>query len=300
MPWMAQVGRRLPGLPRRGARGARRRHRRARVRRPLPRRHRRDGGALARADARGGARAARGARRRDRDAADRGRRLGRRRAGARASACRSGSSRSPRPTPTASRCASAASSPDGARCSCSPGATTARSTRRSSCSRTGARGAREGLVGAAVDPTETTAVVEFNDLPALEAALAGRRDRLRAGRAGAHQHRHRAARSPGFWDGVRAACTRTGTLLIIDETHTLSAGPGGCTAAWDLDPDLVTLGKSIGGGVPIGAYGVSARGRASGWRRTPRATTRTSAASAARSRATRSRSPRPGRRSAAC
>ena len=54
-----------------------------------------------------------------------------------------------------------------------------------------------------------------------------------------------------------------GTLLIIDETHTLSAGPGGCTAAWGLEPDAVTLGKSIGGGVPIGAYGVTRRaGRA--------------------------------------
>jgi glutamate-1-semialdehyde 2,1-aminomutase len=63
---------------------------------------------------------------------------------------------------------------------------------------------------------------------------------------------------PGYWDAVREACTRTGTLLIIDETHTLSAGPGGCTAAWGLEPDLVTLGKSIAGGVPIGAYGVSA------------------------------------------
>ena len=49
-----------------------------------------------------------------------------------------------------------------------------------------------------------------------------------------------------------------GTLLIVDETHTLSAGPGGCTAAWGLEPDAVTLGKSIGGGVPIGAYGVTA------------------------------------------
>ena len=62
----------------------------------------------------------------------------------------------------------------------------------------------------------------------------------------------------GYWAAVRDACTRTGTLLIIDETHTLSAGPGGCTAAWGLQPDLVTLGKSIAGGVPIGAYGVSA------------------------------------------
>jgi glutamate-1-semialdehyde 2,1-aminomutase len=62
----------------------------------------------------------------------------------------------------------------------------------------------------------------------------------------------------GFLAAVRDACTRAGTLLIIDETHTLSAGPGGCTAAWGLEPDAVTLGKSIGGGVPIGAYGVTA------------------------------------------
>jgi glutamate-1-semialdehyde 2,1-aminomutase len=63
---------------------------------------------------------------------------------------------------------------------------------------------------------------------------------------------------PGFMDEVRALCDEHGTLLIIDETHTLSAGPGGCTAAWGLRPDAVTLGKSIGGGVPIGAYGVTA------------------------------------------
>jgi glutamate-1-semialdehyde 2,1-aminomutase len=63
---------------------------------------------------------------------------------------------------------------------------------------------------------------------------------------------------PGFLDSVRELCTRHGTLLIIDETHTFSAGPGGCTAAWGLEPDAISLGKSIAGGVPIGAYGVSA------------------------------------------
>ena len=62
----------------------------------------------------------------------------------------------------------------------------------------------------------------------------------------------------GFLAGLRAACDATGTLLIIDETHTLSAGPGGCTAAWGLRPDLVTIGKAIAGGIPIGAYGVCA------------------------------------------
>jgi len=117
--------------------------------------------------------------------------------------------------------------------------------------------ARPGLVGAAVDPTETTAVVEFNDLGALEAALA-------AGEVAcvlaepALTNIGIVLPEPGFWAAARDACTRSGTLLIIDETHTLSAGPGGCTAAWGLQPDLVTLGKSIAGGVPIGAYGVSA------------------------------------------
>jgi glutamate-1-semialdehyde 2,1-aminomutase len=116
--------------------------------------------------------------------------------------------------------------------------------------------AREGLVGAAVDPTETTAVVEFNDLPALEAALAGEEIACVLAEP-ALTNIGIVLPEPGFWDAVREACTRTGTLLIIDETHTLSAGPGGCTAAWGLDPDIVTLGKSIAGGIPIGAYGVS-------------------------------------------
>ena len=62
----------------------------------------------------------------------------------------------------------------------------------------------------------------------------------------------------GYHEALRALCSRYGTLLIIDETHTISAGPGGCTAAWDLEPDLVTIGKSIGGGVPFGALGLSA------------------------------------------
>ena len=46
-------------------------------------------------------------------------------------------------------------------------------------------------------------------------------------------------------------------LLVIDETHTLCAGPGGCTAAWGLEPDLLVVGKPIGGGVPLAAYGMT-------------------------------------------
>ena len=62
---------------------------------------------------------------------------------------------------------------------------------------------------------------------------------------------------PGFLAGVRELCTQYGALLLIDETHTFSAGPGGCTAAWDLQPDIFVIGKSIGGGVPSGAYGIT-------------------------------------------
>ncbi len=62
---------------------------------------------------------------------------------------------------------------------------------------------------------------------------------------------------PGYLDAVREITRRTGTLLIIDETHTICAGPGGATAAWGLDPDMLVIGKPIGGGVPVAAYGVS-------------------------------------------
>ena len=62
---------------------------------------------------------------------------------------------------------------------------------------------------------------------------------------------------PGFLDGLRTLATPLRRLLMIDETHTFSAGPGGATAAWGLEPDIVVIGKSIGGGIPSGAYGMS-------------------------------------------
>jgi glutamate-1-semialdehyde 2,1-aminomutase len=61
----------------------------------------------------------------------------------------------------------------------------------------------------------------------------------------------------GFHEAMRELTQRYGTLLIIDETHTLCAGSGGCTAAWSLDPDMVVLGKAIAAGIPAGAYGFS-------------------------------------------
>ena len=60
---------------------------------------------------------------------------------------------------------------------------------------------------------------------------------------------------PGYHEAVRELTRKHGTLLIIDETHTICAGPGGYTGAHGLQPDIVTIGKTIGGGVPAAAYG---------------------------------------------
>jgi glutamate-1-semialdehyde 2,1-aminomutase len=116
---------------------------------------------------------------------------------------------------------------------------------------------REGNVGPQVDPAQTTRVAEFNEIESVEAALA-HGDVACVLMEPALTNIGIVLPEESFLARVREACTQTGTLLIIDETHTFSAGPGGCTAAWGLEPDVVTLGKSIGGGVPIGAYGVSA------------------------------------------
>src|SRR2546426_336628 len=63
---------------------------------------------------------------------------------------------------------------------------------------------------------------------------------------------------PGFHTALRAATRRHETLLIIDETHTICAGPGGYTAAHGLEPDVLTIGKAIAAGIPAAAYGFSA------------------------------------------
>jgi glutamate-1-semialdehyde 2,1-aminomutase len=116
---------------------------------------------------------------------------------------------------------------------------------------------RPGNVGAPVDPRETTRVVEFNDLAALDRELS-HGDVAAVLMEPALTNIGIVLPEAGYLDAVRELTRRHGTLLINDETHTFSAGPGGCTAAWGLEPDMVTIGKSIAGGIPSGAYGLSA------------------------------------------
>jgi glutamate-1-semialdehyde 2,1-aminomutase len=116
---------------------------------------------------------------------------------------------------------------------------------------------RAGNVGPAVPPAQTTRAMEWNDLDSVEAALAPG-DVAVVITEPALTNIGIVLPEPGFLADLRALCDQHGTLLLIDETHTLSAGPGGCTQAWRLRPDLVTLGKSFAGGIPIGAYGLSA------------------------------------------
>jgi glutamate-1-semialdehyde 2,1-aminomutase len=121
----------------------------------------------------------------------------------------------------------------------------------------GRRVAREGHLGPPVDPSLTTEVVEFNDLAAMERALAGGDvavvllEPVMTNIGIIHP-------DPGYHDALRALTRDTGTLLLIDETHTFCAGPGGYTREHGLEPDLFTIGKPIAGGLPAGAYGMSA------------------------------------------
>lgn len=115
---------------------------------------------------------------------------------------------------------------------------------------------REGNVGAPVDPSVTTTAIEFNDLDALEAALATGEIACVLAEP-AMTNMGIVLPDDGYHDTLRDLTRKHGTLLIIDETHTFSAGPGGCTAAWGLEPDLLSIGKAIGSGVPAGALGLT-------------------------------------------
>jgi glutamate-1-semialdehyde 2,1-aminomutase len=116
--------------------------------------------------------------------------------------------------------------------------------------------ARPGNVGPPVPLASTTRVVEFNDVAALEQAL-GYGDVACVLMEPALTNIGIVLPEPGYLDAVRDLTRSAGVLLVNDETHCFSAGPGGATAAWGLEPDIVTIGKSIAGGIPAGAYGLS-------------------------------------------
>ena len=115
---------------------------------------------------------------------------------------------------------------------------------------------RKGNLGPPVDPSMTTRVIEFNDVKALENALTSKdvacvlAEPVMTNIGIVHPE-------PGFHEALREITQRTGTLLIIDETHTVCSGPGGYTKLHSLKPDILTVGKPIASGIPAAAYGFS-------------------------------------------
>ena len=116
---------------------------------------------------------------------------------------------------------------------------------------------RPGAIGPQVDPALTTRVVPFNDLVELERVLAIG-DVACVLIEPALTNIGIVLPQDGYIQGVRDITRKYDVLLVIDETHTICAGPGGCTKLWSIDPDFVVIGKTIGGGIPVGAYGMTA------------------------------------------
>jgi len=116
--------------------------------------------------------------------------------------------------------------------------------------------AREGNIGAPVPLDETTRVVEFNDLDAMERALR-KGDVAAILMEPAMTNIGIVLPDPGYLAAVGELAKRYGAIWIIDETHTISVGPGGITQDLGLHPDILTIGKSIGGGIPTGTFGMT-------------------------------------------
>ena len=116
---------------------------------------------------------------------------------------------------------------------------------------------RLGHIGPQVNPELTTVVVPFNDVPALEVALATG-DIACVLAEPALTNIGIVLPDPGFHDALRSLTRKHDVMLVIDETHTICAGPGGATRAWGLEPDFLVIGKTIGGGMPVAAYGCTA------------------------------------------
>ena len=115
---------------------------------------------------------------------------------------------------------------------------------------------RPGAIGPQVDPSLTTRVVPFNDLAALEKVLAIG-DVACVLIEPALTNIGIVLPVDDYISGVRNLTRKYDVLLVVDETHTICAGPGGCTKLWNIQPDFVVIGKTIGGGIPVGAYGMS-------------------------------------------
>jgi len=114
----------------------------------------------------------------------------------------------------------------------------------------------EGVVGEPRDLTQFTKVIEFNDVAALQAAL---KDQdvacvlaepvmTNVGMVLPHH---------GFLEALRTLTNKTNTLLIFDETHTLTSSPGGYAKSVGIKPDGLVFGKPIAGGIPAALYGFS-------------------------------------------
>jgi len=116
--------------------------------------------------------------------------------------------------------------------------------------------ASDGNIGPPVDPALTSRVVPFNDIEALERALADEQVAAVLVEP-ALTNVGIVLPEPGYHDALREITRRTGTVLIIDETHTICAGPGGMTGRDGLEPDMLVIGKTIGGGIPVGTYGMT-------------------------------------------
>jgi len=113
---------------------------------------------------------------------------------------------------------------------------------------------RPGLLGQTTDLAQLARVVEFNDLAALQAALS-HGDVACVITEPVLTNSCMVLPAPGYLEGVRQMTRAAGALLLIDETHTISTGPGGYTRAHGLEPDMFVLGKPIAGGVPASVWG---------------------------------------------
>lgn len=128
---------------------------------------------------------------------------------------------------------------------------------------------RNGIHPNAVHHDEVSVVVEFNDLAALEAELK-KGDVACVLTEPVMTNYGMIDPAPGFHEGLRRLTREYGSLLIIDETHTFSNGPGGYSALHGLTYDFFVVGKSIGGGIPVGVYGVSEAAAQALWALVPK------------------------------